>query len=140
FLGAGIARKFVAKKCARPGGKIRQQANARAQQIHSARKPRVIARVRTRRGTSSPFGLPQAAALQFSFHFGQQFFDRQPLQILRVEPFEFGPVEDGVRAAYAFERRNSSSPPGDQPSNAKKLRNASGKNPSARYMFTSVAP
>src|SRR6266851_9773089 len=37
-------------------------------------------------------------------------------------------------------RRNSSSPPALQPSKARKLRNASGKKPSARYMLTSVAP
>src|SRR5438067_3764455 len=37
-------------------------------------------------------------------------------------------------------RRNSSSPPGAHPSSARKLRNASGRKPSVRYMLTSVAP
>src|SRR4029077_11648321 len=37
-------------------------------------------------------------------------------------------------------RRNSASPPGAQPSNARKLRKASGRNPSVRYILTSVAP
>src|SRR5713101_2223170 len=36
--------------------------------------------------------------------------------------------------------RNSSSPPALQPSSARKLRKASGRKPSARYMLTSVAP
>src|SRR5712664_356146 len=40
----------------------------------------------------------------------------------------------------SFVRINSSSPPGDHPSSARKFRNASGRNPSARYMLTSVAP
>ncbi len=40
----------------------------------------------------------------------------------------------------SFVRRNSSSWPADQPSSARKFRNASGRNPSARYMLTSVAP
>src|SRR3981081_4375976 len=37
-------------------------------------------------------------------------------------------------------RKNSSSPPGDHPSRARKLRNASGTKPSVRYRLTSVAP
>src|SRR5579885_1489705 len=142
FLRGGIAREVVAEESARPGGKIRQQADARAKQIDGFREP-FAARAR------GPFVFPEAAALQLRFHFGQQVLDGELLQILRVEPFELGAVEDGVGAAHASSenfwmrslvRRNSSSPPADQPRSARKLRNASGRKPSARYMLTSVAP
>src|SRR5882672_7129854 len=39
------------------------------------------------------------------FHFGEQFLDRQFLQILRVEPFQLRPVKYSVRAANACERK-----------------------------------
>src|SRR5580704_9278860 len=40
----------------------------------------------------------------------------------------------------SFVRRYSSSLPGDQPRSTRKLRKASGRKPSARYMLTSLAP
>ena len=50
-----------------------------------------------------PLFLPQPVPPQLPFHFRQQVFDRQLLQILRVEPFELRPVEHAVRAAYALQ-------------------------------------
>src|SRR5258708_7902429 len=56
---------------------------------------------------SSPALTPPASAtaLQFNFNFRQQLRDGKFLQILRVEPFEFRPVEHGVGAAHALERK-----------------------------------
>ena len=55
-------------------------------------------------GARGPFFLPQPILLQLTFHFRQQVFDRQLLQVLCVEPFELGAVEYAVGAAYAFKR------------------------------------
>src|SRR5262249_22588913 len=71
--------------------------DARPQQVYGSRKPLVP-------GPRSPFLLPQSALSKLRFHLRQQFLDRQLLQILGVKPFQFGAIENGVGAAYAFER------------------------------------
>src|SRR5580704_12200771 len=65
-------------------------------------------------GASGPLVLPQAAALQLRFYLRQQVIDRQPLQILRVEPFQLGPVENAVGAADSSERKSLDQIPGAQ--------------------------
>ena len=64
----------------------------------------MISPLRARSRSRSPLGLPQAAALQFFFDFGQQFLDRKPLQVLGVKPFELRPVEYRIGAAHALQR------------------------------------
>ncbi len=97
FAGGGIVREVVAEKGAPPGGEIGQQARARTQQIHRVREPIAL--------RAGPFLAPKLGAAQLRFDGGQQFLDRQFLQVLRVEPFELGAVEDGIGAADAGERK-----------------------------------
>jgi hypothetical protein len=55
------------------------------------------ARISHASGTGSPLFAPQLAPL-FAFDFRQQFVDGQLLQLLLIEPFQFGTVNT------AFER------------------------------------
>src|SRR5207245_11024107 len=82
-----IVFKGVAEEGPRPGGKISEQTRPRPQQIHGPREPLAL--------RICPFRLPQSSAGQLSFYVGQQFVNRQLLQVLRVEPFELGTIEDG---------------------------------------------
>src|SRR5262249_35225442 len=79
-----------------PSGEIGEQARARTQQINGAREPVALA--------GGPLGPPEAAALEFGADEGQQLVDRKRVQILLIEPFEFGAVEDSVGAADSRER------------------------------------
>jgi hypothetical protein len=56
-------------------------------------------------GAGGPLGFPQAAALQLRFHLGQQLFNRQFLQKLRVEPLQLGPIENAIRPADPGQRK-----------------------------------
>src|SRR5260370_6947856 len=55
-------------------------------------------------GSRSPFVFPEFADLQLPLYVGEKLFDRQSLQILRVEPFELGTIENTVGAAHASQR------------------------------------
>src|SRR5215469_12694825 len=52
-----------------------------------------------------PLPFPQSILLELPFNLRQQIVHRQFLQILRVEPFELGSIENTVRAADTFERK-----------------------------------
>jgi len=86
---------------------------------------------------AGPFFFPESAALQIRFDFREQF-QSAALQELRVEHSSFRAVEDSVGVTHAVERKLFDQLAGTQkllvvagaqPSNARKLRNASGKIP-----------
>src|ERR1700756_5396284 len=56
-------------------------------------------------GSRGPLVFPEFAALQLRFDVGEKFFDGQLLQILCVEPFELGAIENTVDTADAFQRK-----------------------------------
>src|SRR5205814_8808447 len=87
-----------------------KQAHPRTQQVDRFGKPVTVffaGVASTARGPLwlRPFFLPEPAALQLGFDFGEQILDGQLLQILRVEPFEFGAIENAIRAADTLERK-----------------------------------
>src|ERR1700758_1496881 len=56
-------------------------------------------------GSRGPLFFPEFAALQLRFDVREKFFDGQLLQILCVEPFELGAIENTVDTADAFQRK-----------------------------------
>ena len=84
---------------------------ARAQVEKSgSRRVRVRSRSTVRANQSSPepahSSRQRPLRFEFAFDRGQEFIDGQLLQILLVEPFELGAIENGVGAADAGERES----------------------------------
>ncbi len=75
---------------------IGQEARARAKKVDGAGKPFALGTV--------PRIPPKPGALQFGLHVGKQVVNRKFLQVLRVEPLEFGAVENAIGAADSGER------------------------------------
>ena len=73
-------------------------------------------------GSGGPLVFPELAALQLRFDEREKLFDRQLLQVLRVEPFELGAIENAVDTADAFQRK-----PCEQLTGAKKFFVAAGR-------------